>query len=487
MGSSTFTMRSGKAARVAFSTAARLGRGKRPTQDQLVSFCKQRGFVFAGSEIYGGLANSFDYGPLGAQLKKNIRDCWWRDFVERRTDCVGFESAIISNRAVWDTAGHVENFTDPLTECRSCHARVRADTLLESHGHHVTDGSSMDFLSQAVAADTKVVCPSCGKHDFAPCREFNLLFSTSMGPTSETSAQVFLRPETAQGIFVGAHKTANALRKRLPFGVGQVGKAFRNEISPGNFTFRMREFEQCELEFFCEPAEAERWFGEWQTVCHDWLLRYGVAEDSLRMIEHNKEDLAHYAAQGVDIEFEFAHGWGELWGVANRTDFDLRLHSEATNTDMRMLCAEGADKKVLPYTIEPSVGLDRLVLAFLTDSLQLEAPTDGKATRTVLSLHPSLAPTSFAILPLVKKDEHVAYAKDLQQTLSQFACTDLDLTASIGKRYRRQDEIGTPFCVTVDYDTLSDNTVTIRDRDSMAQTRVSVEALVEKARNFRPW
>jgi len=303
-----------------------------------------------------------------------------------------------------------------------------------------------------------------------------------MGPTEDSAAQVFLRPETAQGIFINAQKVATTMRKKLPFGVGQIGKAFRNEISPGNFTFRMREFEQCELEFFCHPSEAARWFQYWQDRCHDWLTEHGLNESNLRRVTHQDDALAHYAAQAVDFEYHFAHGWGELWGIANRTDFDLRCHGEATGTDMRMSGAD--DERVLPYTIEPSVGLDRLVLAFLTDAYCPEAPAGEGRTRSLLALHPALAPISFAVLPLVKKPEHVAAAQQVQEHLAKFVRTDLDLTGSIGKRYRRQDEIGTPYCVTIDYDTLKDNTFTLRDRDTMEQTRVTIEQLVHKATAF---
>jgi len=449
------------------------------TPEEVVNMCKRRGFVFAGSEIYGGLSGSFEYGPLGAQLKKNVRDLWWRDFVERREDCVGFDSSIILSPKVWEATKHVDNFTDPLTECRQCHSRCRVDHLLEKILPESTvAGLCLDGLNNAMV-EHNIACPMCGAQDFAPARQFNLLFTTNLGAADDSSSLAYLRPETAQGMLTNYHIVQKTMRLKLPFGIGQTGKAFRNEISPGQFIFRMREFEQCELEFFCQPDEAPEWHAHWVDECRKWLLRYGLKEESIRIHKHEGDELAHYAAASSDIEFHFPHGWGELWGVANRTDFDLRCHAEASGQAMHIEHGP-KNEKVYPFVIEPAVGLDRLVYAFLSEAYEIETLPDGK-TRSVLRLHPALAPSTFAVLPLQKKPPLMEKAAQVFKALAAVSRVDFDEAGSIGRRYRRQDEAGTPFCVTVDYESLEGGTITIRDRDSMLQERLSMDELLAKA------
>ncbi|ELR13205.1 glycine-tRNA ligase [Acanthamoeba castellanii str. Neff] len=456
-------------------------------QERVVSLCKRRGFVFPNSEIYGGLTGSFDFGPLGAQLKKNIRDLWWRDFVQHRKDCVGIDTPIIIN-----TEGHIENFHDLLVECKVCHQRFRADKLVEEHGVEGAGTLSATQLEHTIKErDLK---PSQCTQKAKPCtytdvRAFNLMFKTSVGATT-VGNDVYLRPETAQGIFVNFQQVYNSMRRRLPFGIGQFGKSFRNEVSPGNFLFRQREFEQMELEYFCDPAEADQWFGYWVDYCHAWLLKYGIKPENLHLRQHDPKELAHYAKATTDIEYRFPFGWGEIWGIANRGDFDLQQHMKHSQKDLRHKDIV-TGKVTMPYVIEPAVGLDRILLAFLTDAYDEETnvPTakdkakPGEAegdTRVVLRLHEDLAPYKFAVLPLMKKEQLASAAKDVYDALVTKAATDYDDTATIGKRYRRQDEIGTPFCITIDFDTLQDKTVTLRWRDSMKQRRVAIAQLLDR-------
>lgn len=446
------------------------------TMDILVALCKNRGFIYPGSEIYGGLANSWDYGPLGVLLKNNIKAAWWKKFVVESEFNVGLDSAILMNPSVWKASGHIGGFSDPLLDCKGCKARHRADTLIEEYmkkkGIEENIASWTNEQMESYIAEHKIPCPICGKCDFTPIRKFNLMFKTFQGVTEDSASVVYLRPETAQGIFVNFKNVLRTTRRKVPFGIGQVGKSFRNEITPGNFIFRIREFEQMELEFFCKPGTDLEWFKYWKDFCHNWLLELGIKDENLKLRDHDKDELCFYSKATTDFEFLFPFGWGELWGVADRTDYDLNQHMKESGKDLSYVDPV-TNEKYVPYVIEPSLGADRAFLAFLCNAYD-EEEIDGE-TRVVLHLHPALAPVKVAILPLQK--QLVEKADEIFKTLSKKYSCDFDLSGSIGKRYRRQDEIGTPFCVTVDFDTLEDNTVTVRDRDTMSQVRVRVDEL----------
>ena len=446
------------------------------TMDKLVALCKNRGFIYPGSEIYGGLANSWDYGPLGVLLKNNIKAAWWKKFVVESEYNVGLDSAILMNPSVWKASGHIGGFSDPLLDCKGCKARHRADTLIEEYmkkkGIEENIASWTNEQMESYIAEHKIPCPICGKCDFTPIRKFNLMFKTFQGVTEDSVSVVYLRPETAQGIFVNFKNVLRTTRRKVPFGIGQVGKSFRNEITPGNFIFRIREFEQMELEFFCKPGTDLEWFKYWKDFCHNWLLELGIKDENLKLRDHDKDELCFYSKATTDFEFLFPFGWGELWGVADRTDYDLNQHMKESGKDLSYVDPV-TNEKYVPYVIEPSLGADRAFLAFLCNAYD-EEEIDGE-TRVVLHLHPALAPVKVAILPLQK--QLVEKADEIFKTLSKKYSCEFDLSGSIGKRYRRQDEIGTPFCVTVDFDSLEDNTVTVRDRDTMSQVRVRVDEL----------
>lgn len=446
--------------------------------DKLVALCKVRGFIFSGSEIYGGLANTWDYGPLGVEFKNNVKRAWWKKFVQESEYNVGLDSAILMNRSVWVASGHVGNFNDPLMDCKACKARFRADQLIEDDAKARGEDLKADgWNNQELEAGIKerdIVCPSCGKTDFTPVRKFNMMFKTHQGVNEDSAAEIYLRPETAQGIFVNFRNVVRATRRKLPLGVAQIGKSFRNEITPGNFTFRTREFEQMELEFFCRPGEDLEWFSYWRAFCREWLLSLGMKEEHLRLRDHKAEELSHYSKATTDFEYLFPFGWGELWGIADRTDYDLKQHQENSGENMEYI-DPNTNERFLPFVIEPSLGADRVALAFLCDAYDEETLPDGD-TRVILHLHPALAPFKVAVLPL-QKNKLGDKAKEVYRELSRRFMTDYDESGSIGKRYRRQDEAGTPFCVTVDFDTLENNTVTVRNRDSMAQDRVPLEDL----------
>lgn len=457
------------------------------TMEKIVALCKGRGFIFAGSEIYGGLANTWDYGPLGVELKNNVKKAWWKKFVQESQYNVGLDSAILMNPQIWAASGHVGGFSDPLMDCKECKARYRADKVIEDWclSNDFDLGKSTDGMSQEEMEDFirehAVACPSCGKMNWTDIRQFNLMFKTFQGVTEEAANTVYLRPETAQGIFVNFANIQRTTRKKLPFGVCQIGKAFRNEITPGNFTFRTREFEQMELEFFCKPGSELEWFDYWKDFCHQWLLDMGLKDENLRLRDHEQEELSHYSNATTDLEFLFPFGWGELWGVASRTNFDLNAHQNASGKDLTYF-DQDTNEHYIPFVIEPSLGADRATLAFLVDAYDEEMIDEEKNdSRTVLRLHPALAPFKAAVLPLSKK--LADKAKEIQIALSRSFMVDYDDTGSIGKRYRRQDEIGTPYCVTVDFQTVgdgetpADNCVTIRERDSMEQVRIPVDQL----------
>ncbi|MFT5876001.1 MAG: glycyl-tRNA synthetase [Clostridium sp.] len=448
------------------------------SMDKVVALCKNRGFVFPGSDIYGGLANSWDYGPLGVEFKNNVKKAWWKKFVQESPYNVGVDCAILMNPEVWVATGHVGGFSDPLMDCKDCKSRFRADKLVEDHmtklGAEVAtaDGWTNEELKGYIEKQ-EIVCPKCGKKNFTDIRKFNLMFKTSQGTTEEGKSEIYLRPETAQGIFVNFKNVQRASRKKIPFGIGQVGKAFRNEITPGNFIFRTREFEQMELEFFCKPGTDLEWFAYWKEYCANFLYNLGMTKENLRFRDHGEEELSFYSNATCDIEFLFPFGWGELWGVADRTDYDLKKHMEHSGNDLSYLDPI-TNEKYVPYCIEPSLGADRVVLAFLVNAYD-EEELEGGDTRTVLHLHPALAPFKAAILPLSKKLSEKAL--QVYAMLGKKFNVDYDEAGSIGKRYRREDEIGTPYCITVDFDTLEDNTVTIRDRDTMDQIRISIDGL----------
>ena len=447
------------------------------SMEKIVSLCKNRGFIYPGSEIYGGLANTWDYGPLGSELKNNVKKAWQKKFIQECKYNVGLDAAIFMNPETWVATGHVGGFSDPLIDCKECKTRHRADKLIEEWATQngqdlVADGWSDEEMIKFMD-DHNINCPNCGKHNFTGIRKFNLMFKTFQGVTEDAKAEIYLRPETAQGIFVNFKNVMRTTRRKLPTGIAQIGKAFRNEITPGNFTFRTREFEQMELEFFCKPGSDEEWFKYWEEFCKNWLLSLGMDENNIRLRQHSKEELVFYSKGTTDIEFKFPFGWGELWGIADRTNYDLLRHMEHSKQDLSYLDPE-TNEKYIPYVIEPSLGCDRATLAFLCNSYEEEEIAEGD-TRTVLHLHPALAPYKVAVLPLSKKLSEKAI--EVYEKLSKDFMCDYDEAGSIGKRYRREDEIGTPYCVTIDFDTLEDNQVTVRDRDTMEQVRISIDEL----------
>ncbi|AWI07376.1 glycine--tRNA ligase [Clostridium drakei] len=448
------------------------------TMDKVVALAKSRGFVYPGSEIYGGLANTWDYGPLGVELKNNVKKAWWQKFIHESKHNVGIDSAILMNSEVWVASGHIGNFTDPLMDCKECKSRFRADKIVEEHMTEngvekaSADGWSNEKLKQYIV-DNEIECPNCGKKNFTDIRQFNLMFKTYQGVTEDSKSEIHLRPETAQGIFVNFKNVQRTSRKKVPFGIGQIGKSFRNEITPGNFTFRTREFEQMELEFFCKPGTDLEWHSYWKEQCWNFLLNLGIEEKNIRFRDHDKEELSHYSNATSDIEYLFPFGWGELWGVADRTDYDLTQHQNHSGKDMSYLDPV-THEKYIPYCIEPSVGADRAVLAFLVDAYD-EEELEGGDSRTVMHFHPAIAPVKAAILPLTKKLSEKA--EEVYDELRKDFNVEYDEAGSIGKRYRRQDEAGTPYCITIDFDTLEDSTVTVRDRDTMDQFRMKIEDL----------
>jgi glycyl-tRNA synthetase len=447
------------------------------SMDKIVNLCKSRGYIYPGSEIYGGLANSWDYGPLGVEFKNNVKKAWMKKFIQENKYNVGLDAAILMNPETWVASGHVGGFSDPLIDCKECKTRHRADKLIEdwlkeNNKEEVVDGWSDEKMVDFIH-DNNIKCPDCGASNFTPIRKFNLMFKTFQGVTEDTKSELYLRPETAQGIFVNFKNVLRTTRRKLPMGIGQVGKSFRNEITPGNFLFRIREFEQMELEFFCKPGTDMEWFKYWRAFCKDWLLSLGMKEESLRLRDHSPEELCFYSKGTTDIEFKFPFGWGELWGIADRTDYDLKQHMEHSKEDFTYLDQETGEKFV-PYCVEPSLGCDRVALAFLCNAYDEEEIAEGDV-RTVLHLHPALAPYKVAVLPLSKKLS--AKAEEIYANLSKKYMCEYDEAGSIGKRYRREDEIGTPYCITIDFETENDNSVTIRDRDTMEQVRVKIDDL----------
>ena len=449
------------------------------SMDKIVALCKSRGYVYPGSEIYGGLANSWDYGPLGVELKDNIKKAWRKKFVQEAKYNVGLDAAILMNPQTWVASGHVGGFSDPLIDCKECKTRHRADKLIEEWAHEngkdmIADGMSDEELVNFIN-ENNIVCPNCGKRNFTSIRKFNLMFKTFQGVTEDAKAEIYLRPETAQGIFVNFKNVMRTTRRKLPMGIAQIGKSFRNEITPGNFTFRTREFEQMELEFFCKPGTDLEWYSYWKDYCKNWLLNLGMKPENIRLRDHEQAELSHYSNATTDIEFTFPFGWGELWGIADRTDFDLKQHMEFSKEDMTYLDPE-TNEKYIPYCIEPSLGCDRVALAFLCNAYEEEEVGEGDV-RTVLHLHPALAPYKAAVLPLSKKLSEKA--GEVYEELSKQFMVDYDEAGSIGKRYRREDEIGTPYCITVDFETENDGCVTVRDRDTMEQIRIKIEEVGE--------
>ena len=448
------------------------------SMDKIVNLCKARGYIYPGSEIYGGLANTWDYGPLGVEFKNNVKKAWWNKFISSNKYNVGLDSSILMNPRTWEASGHIGGFSDPLIDCKECKSRFRADKLIEEYAFDnkldikVSDGMSNEELI-SIIDKYNICCPKCGKKNYTDIRKFNLMFKTFQGVTEDSTATIYLRPETAQGIFVNFKNVARTTRKKLPFGIGQIGKSFRNEITPGNFTFRTREFEQMELEFFCKPGEDLEWFNYWRTYAVEFLKSLGMHEENIRLRDHDKEELSHYSSATTDIEFNFPFGFGELWGIADRTNFDLSQHSKFSGEDMSYTEVD-TNEKYIPYCIEPSVGADRLALAFLCNAYEEEKLSDTD-TRVVLKLHPALSPIKIAVLPLSKKLSEDSMK--IYDMLSSKYMLDFDETGSIGKRYRRQDEIGTPYAITFDFDSLEDNSVTIRNRDTMEQERIKIEDL----------
>ena len=444
------------------------------TMEELVNYSKQYGFIYQGSEIYGGLANSWDYGPLGSLLKQNVKNAWWKKFVQESPYNYGLDSAILMNPKVWVASGHVASFSDPLIDCKSCKARHRADKLIEeaTNGEVTGDGLSNEELVDLIK-EKNIVCPKCGKNDFTEIRKFNLLFETYQGVTEDAKNKVYLRGETAQGIFVNFKNVERSMRAKLPFGIAQYGKSFRNEITPGNFIFRTREFEQMELEFFCKPDTDLEWFRYWKEYCINFLKLLGLKEENLRYRDHSKEELSFYSKATTDIEYKFPFGWGELWGIADRTNYDLGVHQEHSGEDLRYLDPE-TNEKYLPYVVEPSVGVDRLILTILSDAYSKEMIDNEE--RVVLKIHPALAPIKVTVLPLMKKI-HGDKAREIYANLCKYFSCSYDETGSIGKRYRRSDAIGTPYCITIDDETMNNNTVTIRNRDTMEQITLNIEEL----------
>ncbi len=454
---------------------------KNYAMDTIVSLAKSRGFVYPGSEIYGGLANTWDYGNLGVELKNNVKRAWWKKFIQESKHNVGIDCAILMNPQTWVASGHLSGFSDPLMDCRECHERFRADKLIEDFAseHGIALDGSVDGWTkekmESFVTEQRIPCPSCGKHNFTGIRQFNLMFKTFQGVTEDAKDAVYLRPETAQGIFVNFKNVQRTSRKKLPFGIGQIGKSFRNEITPGNFTFRTREFEQMELEFFCKPGTDLEWFQYWKDYCKNWLLTLGLPEKMLRARDHDKEELCFYSKATTDLEFLFPFGWGELWGIADRTDYDLSRHQEISGQDMSYFDDETKDHYI-PYVIEPSLGADRVTLAFLCAAYDVEE-LEGGEERTVLRFHPAIAPVKIGVLPLSKKLSEGA--EKICTELSRRWYCEYDDRGNIGKRYRRQDEIGTPYCVTYDFDSEEDGCVTVRERDSMQQVRLPIASLPE--------
>lgn len=451
---------------------------KATTMEKLVSLAKRRGFIFPGSEIYGGLANAWDYGPLGAELKNNIKSAWWKKFVQQNPYNTGVDCAILMNPKVWEASGHIGGFSDPLIDCKECKTRYRADQIAEDYNaaneiemnvEALTEDELMNYLR-----DNEIQCPSCGKSNFTDIRKFNLMFKTFQGVTEDSAAEIFLRPETAQGIFVNFKNVQRTTRKKIPFGIGQIGKSFRNEITPGNFIFRTREFEQMELEFFCEPGTDIEWFNYWKNFCYEWLLNLGIKEENVKMRDHSPEELSHYSNATTDFEYKFPFGWGELWGIADRTDFDLKQHSLVSGEDMNYFDPV-SNEKYVPYCIEPSLGVERMLLAFMCEAYD-EEELEGGDTRVVMRFSNQLAPYKAAVLPLSKKLGEKA-REVFAKIAVEYNC-EYDETGSIGKRYRRHDEIGTPYCFTYDFDSLEDNCVTVRYRDTMEQKRIPIDELV---------
>ena len=454
------------------------------TMDKIVALSNSRGFVFPGSDIYGGLANAWDYGPLGAELKNNIKKAWWKKFIQENPDNVGLDSAILMNPKVWEASGHLKGFSDPLMDCKNCNTRYRADKLVEDDmTEKGSEFASADGMEEKELLDylkeNEVKCPNCGKSDFTDIRKFNLMFKTFQGITEDSQTEIYLRPETAQGIFTNFKSVQRSMRKRIPFGIGQIGKSFRNEITPGNFIFRTREFEQAELQFFCKPGTDLEWYEYWKNYSFKFLTDLGLKGDSLRFRDHGEDELSFYSVATSDIEYKFPFGWGEVWGIADRTDYDLTQHTEYSKTDLSYRDPT-TNETFIPYVVEPSVGIDRLFLAFLTEAYTEEKLDDGKI-RTVLKFNPYLAPVKAAVLPLSKKLSEKSL--EVYEMLAKHFNVQYDDAASIGRRYRRQDEIGTPYSITVDFDTLEDESVTIRDRDSMEQIRLpisEVKAYIEE-------
>ena len=449
------------------------------SMEKIIALAKSRGFVYPGSEIYGGLANTWDYGNLGVELKNNVKAAWWQKFIKESPYNVGVDCAILMNPQTWIASGHLGSFSDPLMDCKECHERFRADKIIEDYmqENNVTIDGSVDAWSndemKKYIDEHEIACPTCGKHNFTDIRQFNLMFKTFQGVTEDAKNVVYLRPETAQGIFVNFKNVQRTSRKKVPFGIGQIGKSFRNEITPGNFTFRTREFEQMELEFFCKPGTDLEWFEYWRCFCRDWLIALGIKEDQMRLRDHDKEELSFYSNATTDIEFLFPFGWGELWGIADRTDYDLGRHQEVSGQDLTYFDDETSERYI-PYVVEPSLGADRVTLAFLCAAYD-EETLEGGDTRTVLHFHPALAPVKIGILPLSKKLNEGALK--ISEELSKYYNVEFDDRGNIGKRYRRQDEIGTPFCITYDFDSENDNAVTVRDRDSMEQVRIPIAEL----------
>ena len=449
------------------------------SMEKIIALAKSRGFVYPGSEIYGGLANTWDYGNLGVELKNNVKAAWWQKFIKESPYNVGVDCAILMNPQTWIASGHLGSFSDPLMDCKECHERFRADKIIEDYMQEngITIEGSVDAWSndemKKYIDEHEIACPTCGKHNFTDIRQFNLMFKTFQGVTEDAKNVVYLRPETAQGIFVNFKNVQRTSRKKVPFGIGQIGKSFRNEITPGNFTFRTREFEQMELEFFCKPGTDLEWFDYWRGFCRDWLIALGIKEEQMRLRDHDNEELSFYSNATTDIEFLFPFGWGELWGIADRTDYDLNRHQEVSGQDLSYFDDETSERYI-PYVIEPSLGADRVTLAFLCAAYD-EETLEGGDTRTVLHFHPALAPVKIGILPLSKKLNEGALK--ISEELSKYYNVEFDDRGNIGKRYRRQDEIGTPFCITYDFDSENDNAVTVRDRDSMEQVRIPIAEL----------
>ena len=445
------------------------------TMEKLVNLCKQYGFIFQGSEIYGGLANTWDYGPLGVEFKNNVKKAWLKKFVQENKYNVGMDTAILMNPKTWEASGHIATFNDPLIDCKECKSRHRADKLVEEFSGIEAGGWSDSKLMQYIY-DNNIVCPNCGKLDYTDIRKFNLMFKTFQGVTEDNKNTIYLRPETAQGIFVNFLNVQRSMRLKVPFGIAQIGKSFRNEITPGNFTFRTREFEQMELEFFCKPGTELEWFKYWKDYCYNWLISLNLNKDNIRTRDHEKEELSHYSNATTDFEYKFPFGWGELWGVASRTDYDLKQHQKCSNQSMEYLDPE-TNEKYIPYVIEPSLGCDRMALAFLCDAYSCETLENGEV-REIMKFHPFLAPYKVAVLPLIKK-LHSEKASEIYTYLSKYFMVNYDEAGNIGKRYRRNDVIGTPFCITIDDETINNNTVTLRDRDTMEQITIKLDEVVD--------